>query len=59
MTDVNETQAVDTEVNPTAEVETTPMVPISEGVSADNNTSDDDILDRLMDERDPFEAAVE
>tara|TARA_Y100000004_G_scaffold186785_1_gene238724 strand:+ start:252 stop:1277 length:1026 start_codon:yes stop_codon:yes gene_type:complete len=59
MTDVNETQAVDTEVNPTAEVETTPMVPISEGVSADNNASDDDILDRLMDERDPFEAAVE
>jgi len=59
MTDVNETQAVDTEVNPTAVVDTTPMVPISEGVTTDNDSSDDAILDRLMDEKDPFSAAVE
>ena len=59
MTDVNETQAVDTDVNPTAVVETTPMVPISEGVTAENESSDDAILDRLMGEKDPFSEAVE
>ena len=59
MTDVNETQAVDTEVNPTAVVDTTPMIPVSEGVTTDNDSSDDAILDRLMDEKDPFSAAVE
>ena len=52
--------ASDTEaVNPTEVVDNSPAVPISEGVSRDNDASDDAILDRLMGEKDAFEAAVE
>ena len=52
--------ASDTEaVNPTEVVDNSPTVPISEGVSRDNDASDDAILDRLMGEKDAFEAAVD
>ena len=52
--------ASDTEtVNPTNVVDNSPEVPISEGVSRDNDASDDAILDRLMGEEDAFGAAVE